>query len=113
MNHMFSYCHSFNQPLDNWNVSNVTNMNRMFFGCPYITLFKFKFNTNEPHQILKTDKKEKCCICYDYYDIFYALCDRKYNNDHFYCEECLDIFQQKKCCICKTRCILTKFIYHI
>jgi surface protein len=30
---MFSRCHVFNQPLDNWNVSNVTNMGGMFILC--------------------------------------------------------------------------------
>jgi surface protein len=27
---MFQHARSFNQPLENWNVSNVTNMERMF-----------------------------------------------------------------------------------
>ena len=34
---LFEHCdqkiHKFNQPLDKWNVSNVTNMNCMFFNC--------------------------------------------------------------------------------
>jgi surface protein len=30
---MFSRCYSFNQPLNDWNVSNVTNMGAMFNGC--------------------------------------------------------------------------------
>jgi surface protein len=33
MEAMFSGCSSFNQPLNNWNVSNVTNMAYMFAGC--------------------------------------------------------------------------------
>ena len=32
MDHMFWDAHSFNQPLNNWNVSNVNNMGFMF-GC--------------------------------------------------------------------------------
>jgi surface protein len=30
---MFMYCIRFNQPLDQWNVSNVTNMSKMFVNC--------------------------------------------------------------------------------
>ena len=30
---MFEGAHSFNQPLNNWNVSNVTHMNRMFWAA--------------------------------------------------------------------------------
>ena len=30
---MFSGCDMFNQPLNNWNVSNVTNMSQMFMSC--------------------------------------------------------------------------------
>ena len=30
---MFDECKSFNQPLNNWNVSNVTNMGSMFVNC--------------------------------------------------------------------------------
>jgi surface protein len=30
---MFAHCHAFNQPLNSWNVSNVTNMNGMFYEC--------------------------------------------------------------------------------
>ncbi len=33
MREMFYGCSSFNQPLNEWDVSNVTNMKRMFFGC--------------------------------------------------------------------------------
>ena len=33
MAHMFHNCVNFNQPLNNWNVSNVTNMGSMFFEC--------------------------------------------------------------------------------
>ena len=33
MNSMFYKCESFNRPLANWNVSNVTNMEFMFCGC--------------------------------------------------------------------------------
>ena len=33
MSGMFSSCAAFNQPLNNWNVSNVTNMSNMFAGC--------------------------------------------------------------------------------
>lgn len=33
MNSMFAGCRLFNQPLNNWNVSNVTNMKMMFHGC--------------------------------------------------------------------------------
>ena len=32
MNCMFWNAESFNQPLNKWNVSNVTNMDAMFFG---------------------------------------------------------------------------------
>ena len=31
MSDMFRYATSFNQPLNNWNVSNVKNMRRMFW----------------------------------------------------------------------------------
>jgi surface protein len=35
MTRMFSAANAFNQPLNNWNVSNVLDMNRMFaFGSP-------------------------------------------------------------------------------
>ena len=30
---MFYGCESFNQPLNDWNVSNVTDMDYMFDGC--------------------------------------------------------------------------------
>ena len=30
---MFDECKSFNQPLNNWNASNVTNMRSMFVNC--------------------------------------------------------------------------------
>ena len=33
MERMFYGCKSFNQDISNWNVSNVTNMSRMFFKC--------------------------------------------------------------------------------
>ena len=33
MDHMFWDAHSFNQPLNNWNVSKVTNMSEMFNGA--------------------------------------------------------------------------------
>ena len=33
MKNMFSSCTSFNQPLNEWNVSNVTSMSGMFAGC--------------------------------------------------------------------------------
>ncbi len=33
MSYMFYGCTSFNQPLNNWNVSNVQNMSDMFSGC--------------------------------------------------------------------------------
>ncbi|WP_086226312.1 DarT ssDNA thymidine ADP-ribosyltransferase family protein [Campylobacter devanensis] len=33
MNKMFEYCNNFNQPLDNLDVSSVTNMSGMFRGC--------------------------------------------------------------------------------
>ncbi len=33
MSNMFSVCRAFNQPLNNWNVSQVTNMSSMFEGC--------------------------------------------------------------------------------
>ena len=32
---MFNYTTSFNQPLNNWNTSNVTNMSSMFVGTPF------------------------------------------------------------------------------
>ena len=35
MNSMFYGCKSFNQDISKWDVSNVTNMNRMFNGCKY------------------------------------------------------------------------------
>ena len=30
---MFSDCENFNQPLNNWDVSNVINMNKMLANC--------------------------------------------------------------------------------
>ena len=30
---MFAHCHKFNQPLNSWDVSNVENMNSMFYCC--------------------------------------------------------------------------------
>ena len=33
MSRMFYNCENFNQPLDNWDVSSVTNMSEMFRGC--------------------------------------------------------------------------------
>jgi surface protein len=33
MQGMFAHCHAFNQPLNHWNVSNVTNMSTMFYHC--------------------------------------------------------------------------------
>ncbi|MDY4859731.1 MAG: BspA family leucine-rich repeat surface protein [Campylobacter sp.] len=30
---MFDGCENFNQPLNSWNVSNVTDMDSMFYGC--------------------------------------------------------------------------------
>lgn len=33
MSYMFRGCKDFNQPLNNWDVSSVTNMSRMFIGC--------------------------------------------------------------------------------
>ena len=33
MSEMFYGCSSFNQPLNNWDVSKVTNMSEMFYGC--------------------------------------------------------------------------------
>jgi surface protein len=36
---MFSACHSFNQPLNDWDVSNVKVMSFMFYYC-------FSFNQN-------------------------------------------------------------------
>jgi surface protein len=33
MSEMFCECKAFNQPLDRWNVSNVTYMYAMFYGC--------------------------------------------------------------------------------
>ena len=33
MRNMFYKCINFNQPLTNWNISNVTKMNDIFFDC--------------------------------------------------------------------------------
>ncbi len=33
MSWMFSHCTNFNQPLNNWDVSNVTDMSWMFSHC--------------------------------------------------------------------------------
>ena len=33
MENMFYYCSAFNQPLNNWDVSKVTNMENMFYDC--------------------------------------------------------------------------------
>ena len=42
MNSMFTGATSFNQPLNNWNVSNVTNMSEMFSALEVI-------NFNQPY----------------------------------------------------------------
>jgi surface protein len=34
MSYMFYNCRSFNQPLDNWNIGNVTDMSHMFDCFP-------------------------------------------------------------------------------
>jgi len=33
MNRLFSGCETFNEPLNNWNVTNVKNMEGMFYNC--------------------------------------------------------------------------------
>ena len=33
MIYMFAHCHKFNQPLNSWDVSNVENMNSIFYCC--------------------------------------------------------------------------------
>ena len=33
MGYMFCNCENFNQPLNSWNISNVTDMGYMFWGC--------------------------------------------------------------------------------
>jgi len=33
MDYLFSDCKEFNQPLNNWDTSNVTHMENMFYGC--------------------------------------------------------------------------------
>ena len=43
MSFMFYYCKSFNQPLTNWDVSNVNNYYAMFEFCPIEEKYKPKF----------------------------------------------------------------------
>lgn len=59
MERMFYKCPGFNVPLNNWNVSNVTNMNQMFEGC-----FDFNQPLNDWNvSNVKTMKKMfKSCI---------------------------------------------------
>ncbi len=42
MSAMFSYCFDFNQPLTDWNVSNVTNMAYMFSNCTWFDQYVFR-----------------------------------------------------------------------
>ena len=44
MNHMFNCAIKFNQSLENWDVSNVTNMKEMFKGTPITKLPKWYIN---------------------------------------------------------------------
>src|SRR5690606_20186014 len=48
MSNMFLVCNIFNQPLDNWDVSNVTKMNFMFTGATSFNqnLSDWNFNSN-------------------------------------------------------------------
>ena len=45
MSEMFQQASNFNQPLNNWNVSNVTYMGYMFYNAKS---FKEKYNSGEP-----------------------------------------------------------------
>ena len=42
MNHIFAYCKSFNQDISNWDVSNVKDIRRMFYECPIEKKYKPK-----------------------------------------------------------------------
>lgn len=44
MSWMFTFCYNFNQPLYNWDVSNVTDMSWMFAGCKNFVKSYLKFN---------------------------------------------------------------------
>ena len=50
MSNMFYGCTSFNQPLNNWNVSQVTDMSGMFYGC---TSFNQPLNNWDVSQVQK------------------------------------------------------------
>ena len=44
MAYMFYDCGSFNQDISNWNVSNVKYNQRIFYNCPIEEKYKPKFN---------------------------------------------------------------------
>ncbi len=80
----------------------------MFHGCPY--MINYKFNNNDIALTRETNKNEKCIVCYETFSTYYKLCNEKYDNDHFYCKDCIDILNIKKCCICATEHILVVFV---
>ena len=49
MSYMFYNCKEFNQPLNNWDVSNVEDMSYMFYNCKEFNqpLNKWNIKTNE------------------------------------------------------------------
>ena len=49
MSYMFYNCKEFNQPLNNWDVSNVDDMSYMFYNCKESNqpLNKWNIKTNE------------------------------------------------------------------
>ena len=50
---MFENCESFNQPLNNWDVSNVTKMPYMFYGCKSFNYDISKWNVSNVNYIYK------------------------------------------------------------
>ena len=47
MNGMFLHAFFFNQPLNQWDVSNVTNMTNMFWGASYFSQNISNWNLSE------------------------------------------------------------------
>ena len=61
MSSMFYYCTNFNQDISKWNVSNVTNMSCMFFNCINFNKDISKWNVSNV-----TDMKDMFYCCYNF-----------------------------------------------
>lgn len=62
MNHMFYGCECFNSDISNWDVSKVENMNYMFYGCRNFEAILDKWDTHnvkDMYNIFKDTKIEK------------------------------------------------------